>query len=190
MSRKPSGTTEAIERALKTAENTQSAIELRRALAVALPVLHGLSLKETAGVIGRSEAWVAKERLSFIQEQPSKTEHSQRGGRRNQLIPADEEDSFMESVCRQYIHLHTGWRLGGYRGPNYLEKVSKSFVEFTQDVLEDHIQRKTTRTTVYNLLARTGKNALQTMSRTCGHTLVERICQVLYIRMKIFLSFC
>lgn len=154
MSRKPSGPAEAIERAIKTAETTQSAVDLRRALAVALPVLHGLSLKETAGVIGRSEAWVAKERLSFIQEQPRETEHRLRGGRRNQLIPAEEEDAFMESVCQRYIDMHTMWRLH-MRG--WTSRIQMSFVEFAHLALEDRIQRKTTRTTVYNLLARTGK---------------------------------
>lgn len=145
-----------MQRALEITKSTESAIEIRRALAVVLPVMHGLSLKETAELVGRSEVWIAKERLSFIQEQSSKTEHSQRGGRRNQLIPADEEDAFMVSVCQKYIDLHTEWRLG-MRAWTSWHKIKMSFVEFAQLTLEDHIQRKTTRTTVYNLLARTGK---------------------------------
>lgn len=157
MSRKPSAPPEAVERALNTAKTTHSAIELRRALAVTLPMVHGLSIRETATVLGRSETWVAKERQSYIRQEPRPAQDASRGGRRNQLIPSAEEDAFMEEVCRRYIHLHSGWRLGGYGGPNYLKKVSKHFVEFTQDVLEEHIQRKTTRTTTYNLLARTGK---------------------------------
>lgn len=156
MSRKPSGSPEAVKRALETTRTTQSAIEIRRALAVALPVMHGLSLKDTAKLVGRSEAWVAKERLSFIQEQSSKTESCLRGGRRNQLIPADEEDAFMESVCLKYIDLHTKWRIGMYSWVNWNE-LQMSFVEFTHLTLEDRIKRKTTRTTVYNLLSRTGK---------------------------------
>ena len=81
MSRKPSGPAEAIEWAIKTAETTQSAVDLRRALAVALPVLHGLSLKDTAVLIGRSEAWVAKERQTFIRARPNPNEGQSRGGR-------------------------------------------------------------------------------------------------------------
>lgn len=157
MSRKPSGPPEAIKRALSTVKTTESASEVRRTLAVLLPVLHGLSLKETATLVGRSETWVAKERQSFICEQLNRVEDPQRGGRRNQLIPAGEEDSFIESVCQQYIDMHTEWRFGNQRGLTFLHTVRMSFVEFTHVLLEDHIQRKTTRTTVYNLLARTGK---------------------------------
>lgn len=175
MSRKPSGSPEAVQKALETAKTTQSAIELRRALAMALPVMHGLSLKDTAELVGRSEVWVAKERLSFIQEQSSKTEHSKRGGRRNQLIPADEEDAFMVSVCQQYIDMHTEWRFG-MRGWTSWHTIQMSFVEFAHLVLEDRIQRKTTRTTVYNLLARTGKRRFADYTASMwGHACRQRI---------------
>ncbi|WP_162995932.1 helix-turn-helix domain-containing protein [Acidovorax sp. 1608163] len=83
---------------MDTAKTTQSAIELRRALAVMLPILHELSISETASVLGRSETWVVKERQGFIRESSSAIQDSSKGGRRNQLIPADQEDAFMESV--------------------------------------------------------------------------------------------
>lgn len=157
MSRKPNGPPEAVERALKTAKTTQSALELRRILAVVLPVLHGISLKESATLIGRSETWVAKERQKYINERNSQSEVRAKGGRRNQLIPVHEEDLFMDLVCQQYIHSHTEWRTTSVPNKALHEKVSKSFVEFAHAALELRIQRKTTRTTVYNLLARTGK---------------------------------
>lgn len=157
MSRKPSGSPEAVKRALETTRTTQSAIGIRRALAVALPVMHGLSLKDTAKLVGRSEAWVAKERLSFIQELSNKTESSLRGGRRNQLIPADEEDAFMDFVCQKYIDIHSEWRSKYSRGWATWQMVEMSFAELAHRLLEEKIQRKTTRTTVYNIMARTGK---------------------------------
>jgi hypothetical protein len=157
MSRKPSGSAEDIRRALDTAETTQSAVELRRALAVVLPVLHGLSLKATALLVGRSETWVAKERQHFIQDTlPERAERSV-GGIRNRLIPADQEDAFMESVCKRYIHVHGGAHLHMYTGKDRLRKLEMSFVEIAQLALEELIQRPTTRTTVYNLMSRTGK---------------------------------
>lgn len=157
MSRKPSGSPEDIERALHTSRTTESATELRRALAVMLPVLHGLSLSETASLVGRSATWVAKERQNFIQNTQHTDAEKPRRGSRNQLIPADEEDAFMEEVCQRYIHRHAGWRLGVYRGPDHLRHVEMSFVEVAQLALEERIQRPTTRTSVYNLMARTGK---------------------------------
>lgn len=157
MSRKPSGSAEDISRALKTTETTQSAFELRRALAVVLPVLHGLSLKETAALIGRSETWVAKERQNFIHNKASVAADKPYRGSRNQLIPPDEEDAFMASVCQKFIRLHTAWRLGLLNGPTTRRNVEMSFVEVTHQALEERIQRKTTRTTVYNLLERAGK---------------------------------
>lgn len=157
MSRKSSAHPEAIERALNKAVTTESAIELRRSLAVTLPAIHGLTLKQTASVLGRSVTWVAKERQSFIQRQQDCTTEVSRGGRRNQLIPADEEDSFVQVICERYIRLKTEWRLPSMRPRIPYEKATQTFVEFAHDEIEQHIQRRTTRTTVYNLLSRTGK---------------------------------
>lgn len=157
MSRKPSGSPEDIERALHTSRTTDSATELRRALAVVLPVLHGLSLRQAAALVGRSETWVAKERQNFIQNPDLVEAETPVRGSRNQLIPATEEDAFMEMVCQKYIRLHTAWRFGFLGGPTAYQKVEMSFVEVAHQALEERIQRKTTRTTVYNLLERTGK---------------------------------
>ncbi len=158
MSRKPSGSLEAIQHALSVIQTTESAADIRRALAVALPVLHGLSLKETAEMVGRSETWVAKERRAFIREEADQAAHQRQGGRRNQLIPAEEEEAFVESVCQQYIDMHSEWYYGGRSFlPPWFE-VRMKFVAFAHLLLEDRIQRKTTRTTVYNLLARVGKS--------------------------------
>lgn len=138
-------------------KTTESASELRRALSVVLPIMHGLSLKDTAALIGRSEAWVAKARRDFIEVKTGQSDGQPRGGRRNQLIPANEEDAFMDSVCQQYIILHTKRRYRVRHSVFTEEQVKMSFVEFTQDAVERRIQRKTTRTTVYNLLSRVGK---------------------------------
>jgi len=157
MSRPPSGSADAVTRALETAKTTQSAAELRRALAVTLPVMHGLSLQETASLLGRSETWVAKERRSFIKDLPGATATNARGGRRNQLIPADEEDAFMEMVCRKYMRARSEWRLGMTRGATAYQEVVKNFIDVVIEEIESKIQRKTTRTTAYNLMARVGR---------------------------------
>ena len=169
MSRKPSGSPEAVQRALEITKSTESTIEIRRALAVVLPVMHGLSLKETAELVGRSEVWVAKERRNFIREQPQKDAVGTRGGRRNQLIPADEEDAFMEMVCERYIRIHAQWRSIYVRSNALREKMNLSFVEFVHAEIEQRIQRRTTRTTVYNLLARTGTSRRRVRQRDHGH---------------------
>ncbi len=157
MSRKSNTPPDAVERALLTTETTQSAIELRRALAVTLPALHGLPLKETASVLGRSVTWVAKERRAFIHELKEPETKVGRGGRRNQLIPADEEDAFVEAICERYIRMSAEWRSPFLRSKLSYEEATQPFVEFAHAELERHIQRKTTRTSVYNLLSRTGK---------------------------------
>lgn len=157
MSRKSNTPPEAVGRALHAALTTQSTLELRRALAVTLPAIHGLSLKETASLLGRSVTWVAKERQTFIHEPTAPTTEVRRGGRRNQLIPADEEDAFVEMICERYIRMKTAWRLPSVRSKIPKEKAMQTFLEFAHDELEQRIQRRTTRTTVYNLLARTGK---------------------------------
>ena len=157
MSRKSITPPEAVERALHAALTTQSAHELRSALAVTLPAIHGLSLKETASLLGRSVTWVAKVRQTFIHEPKAPTKEAGRGGRRNQLIAADEEDAFVEMICERYIRLHSAWDWPQTRAGIPYEKIRMTFLEFAHFEIELHIQRKTTRTTVYNLLARTGK---------------------------------
>lgn len=157
MSRKTSASPEAVERALRAALTAQSALELRRALAVTLPAIHELSLKETASLLGRSVTWVAKERQTFIHKPQAPTTELGRGGRRNQLIPADEEDAFVETICERYIRMKAEWRSPFLRSRLPYEKATQPFVEFAHAELERHIQRNTTRTSVYNLLSRTGK---------------------------------
>lgn len=157
MGRKPESSPESIDRALQTIHATQSAIELRRALAVALPVLHGLSLKQTAALVGRSETWVAKERSSFIKDSLRQLADRPSGGRRNQLIPAEEEDAFMEMVCQRFMRVRTEWRVGVRNSPTAHREAEMSFIEHVIAALEERIQRKTTKTTAYNLMARTGK---------------------------------
>lgn len=157
MSRKSSAPLDAVERALHTAETTQSANELRRALAVTLPALHGLPLKKTASLLGRSVTWIAKERRTFINEPTDLETKVGRGGRRNQLIAADEEDAFVEAICERYIRMNAEWRSPFLRSKLSYEEATQPFVEFAHAELERHIQRKTTRTSVYNLLSRTGK---------------------------------
>lgn len=63
----------------------------------------------------------------------------------------------MEMVCQKYIRLHSAWLLDLINGPIAYQKVSMSFVEVVHSALEERIQRPTTRTTVYNLMARVGK---------------------------------
>jgi len=81
-----------LARATEALARAQTAQELRQALAVVLPLAHGLSLQETAQAIGRSLAWTCRARSCFLAGQPiAGGPHAARGGRRNHHMSEEQE---------------------------------------------------------------------------------------------------
>jgi transposase len=63
---------------------------------VILPTDHGLSIKDTANLLGRSSRWVSQVRKSFI-EQGISTVSENFGGRRRANMSLAEEEAFLDS---------------------------------------------------------------------------------------------
>lgn len=139
MARKPKRFTQLFSAAEKVVHETTDARELRMAQSVLLPGLLGVSLAETAQVIGRSKATVTRLRSRFAQgaEDPE-TGKSQWGGRRRQNMTPDEEQAFLAP----FFSLAEG---GGIL-----------VVAPIQAAYERVIGRKVPESTVYRLLARHG----------------------------------
>jgi len=96
MARKPrilAAQVAAAEQAVRVAGDAR---ELREALAVLLPALHGLSLQETGRVTGRSKATVGRMLAESRRrmEEP-KRRRPQWGGRRRQNMSVEEEAAFL-----------------------------------------------------------------------------------------------
>jgi hypothetical protein len=66
MSRPASGDAEVLRNARKAIASAQTVEQLRQAQAVVLPLDHGLSLAETARVIGVSRGWACQLRRRFM----------------------------------------------------------------------------------------------------------------------------
>ena len=91
MSRSFSGS-EALAAARVAVCQAQSALELRQALAVVLPLDAGLSLQQTARALGVSAGWVCQLRRRFIAAAGGGGGGvASRGGRRHQLMTREEE---------------------------------------------------------------------------------------------------
>lgn len=89
MGRKPTGYN-ARERARQLLETAITADEVRTAQAVLLPLECGLSLDETARIIGKTRSWVARARKRFISN-PDAPATGMRGGRRNAILSKEDE---------------------------------------------------------------------------------------------------
>lgn len=139
MARKPSGTAALLDAAEQAVKRAGGARELREALAVLLPVLHGLSLEDTGRLIGRSRATVVRLRGRFKQgvEHPEQTPR-QWGGRRRQNMTQEEEAVFLAPFFEQA-------KQGGIL-----------VVAPIQAAYEKALGRKVPESTVYRLLARHG----------------------------------
>jgi stage III sporulation protein SpoIIIAA len=71
--------------------------ELRQAQTVALPLLFGLSLAQTATAIGRSRVWTCRLRNRFLAGQICGDGRRQRrGGRRRQIMSPEQEREVLE----------------------------------------------------------------------------------------------
>lgn len=112
-----------------------------------------------------------------------------RGGRRNQLLPADQEKPFLAEVCELYIRALTTFRVTPKLTREILNSAEISFVEFTHLELERRIQRTTTRTTVYNLLNRVGRSQFDNYEHykwrlMCEHEVNKRVARILRVKQS------
>ncbi|MCW5631816.1 MAG: hypothetical protein KIT17_00620 [Rubrivivax sp.] len=96
MARKPRDADGAADRAREALRTTADAEVLRVAQATLLPLL-GLSLDETAQIIGRDRWWVSRARNRFLRGKPP----PKHGGRRRGLFRADEELELVKLAVRQ-----------------------------------------------------------------------------------------
>ena len=83
---------EVLEMAQEMILRAKTIDELRQAQAVVLPLAHGLSLQQTAQVIGRSVAWTCRLRNRFLGGETVGDGQRQRpGGRRRQNLSIERE---------------------------------------------------------------------------------------------------
>lgn len=138
MGRKPSGI-EVVDRARASVSKARTVGDLRRAQAVLLPLEFGLSLDQTAEVIGVSKGWACRLRTEFIRRGGVDEEvRPVRGGRRRENMTKAEEKEFLAP---------------------FFEKAAAGGILVVSEVhqaLEAHLGRKVALASAYNLLHRQG----------------------------------
>ena len=139
MSRPASGDKEALQRAREMIATAQTVEQLRQAQAVVLPLDHALSLADTARAIGLSTGWTCQLRRRFIQRQAVGDVHTPTaGGRRRENMSVQQEREFLTP---------------------FLELASNGGVLVVGQIkvaLDQHLGRKVSLASVYNLLHRHG----------------------------------
>ena len=147
MARTPGGY-EVLDVARKQLAKTACVREIRILLAVILPLENGMSIGETAKVIGRNADWVSRERNAFIRRKGLPEKNSGKKPNRNRaLMTLEEEQKFMSQfteVARQGKVLSTGE---------------------IHEALEKHLGKKVALATVYNLLRRSDWRKLESVKR-------------------------
>lgn len=99
---RPARGMEHLARAHEAIAQARTVEQLRQAQAVALPLAHGLSLKETAQVIGCSVGWTCRLRGRFLAgEVVGDGQRPPRGGRRNQLMSEEQERLVLEPFLQR-----------------------------------------------------------------------------------------
>ena len=134
---RPAQGQERVDLARERLRSSDSSREIRVCLAVILPTVHGLSIKDTASLLGRSSRWISQVRKSFI-EQGLSTVSDNFGGRRRANMSLAEEEAFLNAFKDKA-------RSGG------VLEVSEIHVE-----LEKILSRKVHLSAVYKLLHRHG----------------------------------
>jgi transposase len=89
---------ESVDLAKERLRLSDSAREIRVYLAVILPTEQGMSIMDTARLLGRSSRWVSHARKSFI-EQGLSSLSDNFGGRRKACMSMAEEEVFPASVA-------------------------------------------------------------------------------------------
>ncbi|MBF0370238.1 MAG: winged helix-turn-helix domain-containing protein [Magnetococcales bacterium] len=138
MARKPSGL-EVVGRAKEYLTKAKTVAELRQAQAVVLPIEFGMSMAQTAQILGVSVGWVCRLRTRFIREGGrSSPVGAGRGGRRRENMSREEEAEFLEPFFDKA-------KAGGVL-----------VVEEIKRALDECLGRKVALSSVYNLLHRHG----------------------------------
>ena len=102
MSRPASGDGKALEDARAAIASAQTVEQLRQAQAVVLPLDYGLSLADTADVIGVSRGWACQLRRRFLNGRRVGAPDAPRaGGRKRQNMSLEEEREFLASFLEQ-----------------------------------------------------------------------------------------
>lgn len=102
MSRPASGDAEVLLNARQAIASARTVEQLRQAQAVVLPLDHGLSLADTARVIGVSPGWVCQLRRRFMQGHiAGAPDAPAAGGRRRQNMTLQEEHEFLAPFFEQ-----------------------------------------------------------------------------------------
>lgn len=96
MSRTASGDDEVLMSAREAIGSAQTVEQLRQAQAVVLPLAYGLSLADTAQIIGVSVGWACQLRRRFMRGQiVGSPETPTAGGRKHQNMSLEEEREFL-----------------------------------------------------------------------------------------------
>ena len=102
MSRPASGDAKVLKSARQAIASAQTVEQLRQAQAVVLPLDHGLSLGQTAQVIGVSPGWVCQLRRRFMQGHiAGAPDAPTAGGRKRQNMTLEEEREFLAPFFEQ-----------------------------------------------------------------------------------------
>jgi len=102
MSRPASGDVEVLRNARQAIASAQTVEQLRQAQAVVLPLDYGLSLAETAQVIGVSPGWACQLRRRFMHGQiAGSPDAPTAGGRKRQNMSLEEERAFLAPFLEQ-----------------------------------------------------------------------------------------
>ena len=102
MSRPASGDDEVLANARQAIGAAQTLAQLRQAQAVVLPLDYGLSLADTAKVLGVSQGWVCQLRRRFMHGQlAGAADAPTAGGRRRQNMSLQEEREFLAPFFEQ-----------------------------------------------------------------------------------------
>ena len=102
MSRPASGDDEVLKNAREALASAETVAQLRQAQAVVLPLDYGLSLADTAKIIGVSPGWVCQLRRRFMRGQVAGTPGAPTaGGRKRQNMSREEEREFLAPFLEQ-----------------------------------------------------------------------------------------
>ncbi|MBI5277359.1 MAG: hypothetical protein HY854_12955 [Burkholderiales bacterium] len=107
--------------------------------AVLLPLELGLSLEQTAALVGRSSSWVATQRRRYIDGSLDPTAPRMRGGRRNALLSEEDEVAIVKR----------GIMLSAYSPTPARVKIRELLEERVGDVIPD--------STLYAIISRVAK---------------------------------
>ncbi|WP_027186003.1 winged helix-turn-helix domain-containing protein [Desulfovibrio inopinatus] len=138
MGRIPKGN-ELLEQAKRALNKAKTVDELRQLQAVIFPLEMGISLEQTALLIGRSVRWTSQARTEFIQSGACTVNQKPgTGGRRRQNLTPEAEKDFLEP---------------------FLQKAKEGEILVVAEIhraLEQRLGRKIPLSSAYNLLHRHG----------------------------------